>query len=106
MGSGRPAEIDVYDSKLSKVKKRFNPFDRKFSQGVNVTVGNFNGTGQYQIATVAVSNSRPLIRLFDSSGKKLREFYVSGIFGAQTITLGAADINTEGKDQILVMSSN
>lgn len=105
VGKSQPAEVLVLDLN-QKIVRRFYPYDKKFKGGINVAAADFNGDGQSEIATVSLSESKPVIRLFDSTGKKLREFTVRGFFGRQDVALSAMDVNYEGKLEIVAMTKN
>ncbi|HLD34311.1 MAG TPA: putative glycoside hydrolase, partial [Patescibacteria group bacterium] len=104
VGKGRSAEVLVYDNNLTKLIRRFYPYESGFIGGVNVAAGDVNGDGLDEIITVPVSGRRPLVRVFNGRGKKLSEFYLSAALGGQNITLAAADVNYDGVEEIVVMS--
>ncbi len=105
VGQGKPAEILVYNSRLTKQKKRFSA-EGRFIGGVNVAVGDWNGDGHDEIAAIRANGKNVVVRLFGSTGQKLGTFPLTTFFGNQAFALGAVDPNASGKQEIVVMSAN
>ncbi len=103
--SGRSAEIGVFNSS-GKLEQRFYPYGKNYRGGFTIATGDFNGDKAEEIATVQSAAAKPLVRLFTAKGKKLSEFTISGFFGSQAITLGAVEVNNEGRKELVVMSDN
>jgi hypothetical protein len=106
VGKNTVAEVLFVDPSNGKIIKRFYPYDKKYKGGANVATGDFNGDGITEIVTVSLSDKKPIVRLFNSAGKKLAEFQVKGLFGPQQVSLAAADVNFEGKMEVVAMSGN
>ncbi|MFA6486696.1 MAG: putative glycoside hydrolase [Candidatus Magasanikbacteria bacterium] len=104
VGAGAPAEILVYDSALTKIKSRFFPFGNKYQDGLKIAVGDINGDDKIEIVAVQTKIAKPIVRIFDQKGKKLREFAVDGALGGVVEQLGAVDINFDGNDEVVVMT--
>ncbi len=104
-GSGARSEIFVYNSQLTKITKRWFPFGT-LRVPVSVAAGDFNGDSVVEVAAVPTASSAPAVKLFTLAGKLKNQFPLKGFFGKQTFSLGAADVNFEGKDEIVVMSAN
>jgi len=104
VGAGKPAEVIIYDRALSKIKKRFYPYEKNFIGGVQLAVGDVNGDSKAEIITVPIKNKKPLVRIFTSAGKKISEFTLSATFGEKNFVLSARDVNYDGKDEVVIMS--
>ncbi len=105
-GKNRSAEVVIYDGKFAKVKKRFYPFDKNYTGDISIASGDFNGDGKDEIAVINKSARAPVVCGFDGNGKKMNEFKVPSFFGASSFTLGAADVNLEGRKEIVLMSGS
>ncbi|OGH84740.1 MAG: hypothetical protein A2261_01345 [Candidatus Magasanikbacteria bacterium RIFOXYA2_FULL_44_8] len=102
VGIGKPAEVIIYDQNLKKIKKRFYPYEKNFIGGVEVATGDVNGDGKTEIITLPMKNKKPLVRVFNGAGKKIAEFLVGSGFGGANFTIGAADVNFDGRDEIVI----
>lgn len=105
-GRGRVSEVFIYDNTMSKIKKRFYPFDRRILQGISVAAGDFKGNGTEQIAVTSAVGTRSVIRLFTGASRKISEFSVGGFFGSQAVTLGAVDVSGSGRKELVVETKN
>lgn len=96
-------EVLVYDYTLSKLKKKIKvgSFNNRLAQ---IAVGNFDGNGTANIA-VTDSQEGKSISVWNYVGKKIKEFPVSLFLGSTNRQIYGADINFDGKDEIVVMSS-
>ena len=104
-GRGRVTEVLIYDAGY-KLKKRFFPYDKKFTGGTNIAAGDVNGDGKSEIITVALVNKKALVRVFDGTGKKLSEFSAASVLASGEFTVAASDVNFDGKDEIVVMNGS
>jgi len=104
-GKGVPGEVLVLDGNSYKIKKRFYPFDKKFTGGVAMVVGDFDKNGRAEIAVAARLNGKILVKVFNDNAKKLSEFSAGTVFGNQFIFLSAADIEGDGRTELIVGSN-
>jgi hypothetical protein len=104
VGQGRVGEVLVFDTQLTKAIRRFTPYP-KFTGGISVAAADVNGDGKKEIITYPLSGTNPIVRTFDGSGKKIGEFQTRGILGSTQGVLGSADVNGDGKDEIVLMSA-
>ena len=104
VGRGRISEVLVFNNKMDTPILRFTPYD-KFSGGVSVALADVNGDRTKEIITYPLSGADPIVRTFNGSGKKAAEFRTRGILGSTQATLGAADVNSDGKDEIVLMGA-
>jgi hypothetical protein len=103
VGKGSPTELLVYSSSYDKITKRFFPYDKKFTGGVTVAVGDINNDGLNEIVTLPMKGT-PTARVYTAAGKKLSEFRIPSLFGSQPVDITIVDINFDGKSEIAVMN--
>ncbi len=103
-GLGRTGVVMIYDRNLNKMRRTFFPYGTAYRGGVEVAVGDVNGDGLGEIITAQSGLSSVTVRVWNAKAKKLSEFKVSSTFGGTKIRLGTADVNFDGKDEIVVMS--
>ncbi|MCX6782269.1 MAG: putative glycoside hydrolase [Candidatus Magasanikbacteria bacterium] len=104
VGKGKPAEVLIYDNRISILKKRFYPYDKTFKGGIYVATGDITGDGRDEIIVSAMSVKKMPIRVFDGTGKKLSEFIPSGLLGSAGAMVGTVDVNFDGKMDIAVIN--
>jgi hypothetical protein len=103
-GTGIVGEIIIYDGGLNKIKSRFFPFDKKYKDGIKIAAGDINGDGRAEVVAVQSKIKKPVVRVFDGKGKKLAEFTLAASFGGKNIYLSVADVNFDGKGEVVVAS--
>ncbi len=103
-GEGRVNEILVYDSRLSKIEKRFTPYDKTVKMGLSIAVGDINNDGKVEIATLPLTSKLPTVKLFDLNGKMTGQFKVSTSFVQGPMVLSIADANKDGVLELMVMN--
>ena len=103
-GKGKAGEVLIYDNRMSKLKKRFYPYEKTFKGGIYVATGDIMGDQKDEIIVSAISGKNMPIKVFDGNGKKLSEFKPGGLFGAAGAMVGAVDINFDGKLDIAVIT--
>ncbi len=103
---GIAGQVLEFDSSFVKPLKQFYPYGKTWKGGIKLTTGDFNGDGRDEIATLQGTGKNVAVQFFDGNGKKLKSFPLKGFFGQQRFTLGATDVNGEGRDELVVMSGN
>lgn len=93
VGKGRAAEVLIYDSKLTKIRKRFYPYAATFKGGIFVAAGDINNDLKDEIIVGSVSGKNMPVKVFDGNGKKISEFKSGGLFGTAGTMVGLVDIN-------------
>ncbi len=104
-GKGVPGEVLIMDGNSLKLRKRFYPFGAKFTSGFSVATGDFDKNGRDEIAVAAKVNNKISVKVFDNTGKKLSEFSAGTVFGSQFVYLSTADIDSDGKVELIVGSN-
>lgn len=102
-GPGRPGEVLVYDSTLDKAVRRFFAYEKNYTGGLSVAVGDVDGKNGPEIITYPLVDNKPFIRLFTLQGKRLAEVRTRGILGSFAATLTSADVNHDGLAEIVLL---
>ncbi len=107
VGPGGGPQVRVFDANgNAKFTSGFFAFDSSFRGGVDVTVGDYNGDGTFEIAAAAGPGGSPHVRLFDRKGTFLgAEFRPFAPDNKGGVGLATANVDG-GKDEELVMSIN
>ncbi len=103
-GGGRLPEVIIYDNNLSKVSKRFFVDSKKLKGDLGLAVGDLNGDEAPEIIVAFNSGINKKIKVFNLAGKLLSQFTVSAGFDAGPMSLGSADVDFDGKDEIILMN--
>lgn len=96
------ARVKVYESD-GRIISSFLAFPGNYKKGIRLAVGDVNGDGKKEIIVGTGYDSRTHIRVFDGYGKFIGisiypfpEAYRGGL------SMASADINNDGKDEIIV----
>jgi hypothetical protein len=96
-GSGK---VSVADSK-GNVYFDFYPYGNLYRKGINVAVGDLNGDGQAEIITGAGPGGGPHIRIFDSHGKVIGQFFAYDKNFRGGVNVAVGDLNGDGQAEII-----
>ncbi len=101
-----PAALDQSSIKMTnqdgKVAEEFLAYSDKFKGGASVTSGDVNGDGQAEIIVGAGPGGGPHLKIFNSNGELLKQFFALAENYRAGINIAAGDINQDGKDEIIV----
>jgi hypothetical protein len=103
-GVGGGPQVRIFNQN-GKVLGGFFAYDKNSRFGVTVAAGNLNGNSDRQIITGTGPGVQPQVRVWDKFGKLISQFFAYDKTVAGGITVGAADINGDGKDEVLAGST-
>ncbi len=96
VGQGAAADpaVRIY-SQSSTTLRQFLAYDKNFRGGVNVAAGDVNGDGLAEIIVAPASGGGPQVRIYDSRGRLLNQFfaYDKGFRGG--LELAAVDLDNK-----------
>lgn len=100
-GSGEPPLVKRLDARAEELVS-FYAFHEQFRGGVSLAVGDVNGDGQEEIVVGARKGGGPQVRVFDLQGQVRSQFFADDPSNRGGITVGVADTNGDGVDEIFV----
>lgn len=104
-GKGTRPEVLVFNGNFSKPIKKFFVENKNFKGAFSVASGDINGDGAPEIIAAFNSGKNKFVKTFNLLGKQLSRFAVPTSFAAGNVTVGAADVNFDGMDEIILMNS-
>ncbi|OGY45499.1 MAG: hypothetical protein A2744_02310 [Candidatus Buchananbacteria bacterium RIFCSPHIGHO2_01_FULL_44_11] len=100
-GKGARPEVKVFDFR-GKLLQSFLAYDQNFTGGVKVAVGDINGDGLAEIVTGAGTGGGPHVRIFDSAGTVLSQFFAYNQTFTGGVNVAVGDIFGDGQFKIIV----
>lgn len=99
--TGSP-EVKVWDQEGNLITS-FYAYAPNFSGGVNIALGDVNGDGALEIVTTPASKGGAHVRVFDWNGTVVGQFFadIKSTKGVG-MSVSAADIDSDGKDEIIL----
>ena len=101
-GSGGGPQVRVYNLEANLVSTFF-AFDPLFRGGIDIAAADTNNNGKAEIIIAAGSGGGPHLRIFDYSGKELSNFFVYNHEFKGGVKVASADLNNNGKAEIIVV---
>ena len=95
----------VFSKHGNLVNPGFFAFDENFRGGVNVAVGDTDGDGIDEVITGPGTGGQPEVRVYRNDGTLLSSFYAFDVSGNTGVEVSATDINGDGRDEIIGLSS-
>ena len=88
---------------MTKIEKRYKPFNNSFKNGLVVAVGDVDGDSKVELVVASRFGRDPLVKIYKKDFKKASEFKVASTFNdGNLVTLTTRDMNYDGKEDILV----
>jgi hypothetical protein len=103
-GVGGGPQVRIFNGN-GKVLGGFFAYDKNSRSGVSVSAGILNNSGEKQIVTGAGPGVPPQVRVWDKYGKLISQFLAYDKTSTAGITVTVADINNDGKGEILAGST-
>ena len=98
--------VEVYDYTSGQQRFTFAPFGTNFAGGLSVATGDINGDGVEDIIIGAASGA-PIVVAYDGkTGQLERAFFAMPAASGMGVTLAAADVNRDGRADIIVGASS
>ncbi len=102
--SGAPPEVAIF-SLRGKKRASWFAYNKKFTGGVTVAIGDINTDGINEIVTGAGPGGGPHIRLWSPDGRMLpTEFFAFDASEIGGVSVAVGEIDSDGKREILVGS--
>jgi hypothetical protein len=101
-GAGVTTEIKIFDAATGNVLADYTPYTTAFTGGVFIATGDVNGDGTPDVIAGADTGGGPHVQVFDGLTKNnLASFYAYAPNFTGGVRVGAADINGDGKADII-----
>jgi hypothetical protein len=104
-GAGNGAKISVYNTALQKTAE-WAAFDARAALGVSVAAGDLNGDGIPEILAGFGTGPKPQLKFFTLDGKEFTKPIVFGSQEFRTANIATSDVDFDGKDDIILLTSN
>jgi hypothetical protein len=102
-GGSRP-EVIIYNNTLSKVTKRFFVDTVRLKGELSVAASDLNGDKVKEIIVAYDSGRFKQVKIYQPSGKLISQFKTSISFVNGHVSVGAVDVDFDGKDEIVLMN--
>jgi hypothetical protein len=103
-GNGSRPEVIIYNNDFSKINRRFFVDVSKIKGELGVAVGDLNGDTKKEIIIAFDMGSSKQIKIYSLAGILLSQFKISASFTTGPVTVGAVDVDFDGKDEVVLMN--
>lgn len=93
-------QVRIFDLK-GRLINQFFAYDKKFRGGVNVAVGDVNADGKMEIITALASNGEPQIKVFNSKGQLLKQFFAYDQRFRGGVNIAVGDMDNDKRAEII-----
>jgi len=102
--SGGP-QIRIFD-KEGIVRGQFFAYDKNFRGGISVATGDVNNDGKDEIVVGIGKDGEPKVRIFDSRGQILGQFFAYNNNFRGGVQVAVGDVDGDGQDEIVTGAGN
>jgi len=100
--NGGGAHVRIFNANGVLINPGFFAYDDVYRGGVNVTIGDLNGDGWFEIICGAGVNGGPHVRIFNKDGRLINPgFFAYDYNSRYGVNVAALDTNGDGIDEIL-----
>lgn len=92
--------VRVFDA-FGRKKSEFYPYPSAFRGGVNVAVGDMDGSGAADIVTAPGADGQPQVKVFTYKGKLVKDFMAYAKTFRGGVNLTAGDVDGDGVTEIV-----
>lgn len=100
-GKGTKPLVRIVTPSTGKVTKEFAPFPGTELNGTNVTIGEFTGDQQADIAVGTGIGTNAKVKLYTDRGVKITEFNPYSTQRGTGVSLAAGDVDGDGRDELI-----
>jgi hypothetical protein len=101
-GAGGTPQVRIFNRNTEPLGS-FMAYDQRFSGGVNLAAGDFDGDGRDELATAPASGGGPHVRVFTGRGAALGGFFAFDAARRGGWQVAAGDFDGDGRDELVVM---
>jgi hypothetical protein len=98
---GSPPTVRLYDS-AGNPRASFDAYAPEFAGGVRVAVGDVDGDGEDEIITGAGPGGGPHIRVFETDGALVGQFFAYNRDTRHGVFVATGDLDSDGVEEIIV----
>ena len=105
-GIGHVPTVKVFDLGSRAVKNQFLAYDRRFTGGVNVGLGDVDGDGLSEIVTGTGFSGGPHVRVWNGRGELKNQFFAYDSKKRSGVRISVGDVDGDGRSEILAMTND
>ncbi len=105
-GPGGGPHVRVFSKDGQPLIGGFFAYDREFTGGVNLAVGDVNNDGQGEIVTGAGRGGSPRVKIYTKDGEIINQFLAYDSDFLEGIKVMVADVNNDNNQEILAGTLN
>ncbi len=102
-GKGRVGTVGIYNPGLNKMVEVI-VYDKKYTGGVTVAAGDFDGNGVAEIATGFGSGTYPVLKMYNLAGGQFAPSITFKSKSFRSAGIQASDVDFNGKDDLVLLT--